>query len=53
MPDHLMTGFPTLTTDELPPCAHETTQETMLDGSVLIRCARCRYRRVIAPERKP
>jgi len=52
MPDDLRTGVSTLTTDELPPCVHETTRETMPDASILIRCTRCLYRRVIAPARK-
>lgn len=39
-------------TDELPPCAHAvTTTETFPDGSVLVRCSACRYRRVVVPER--
>ena len=33
-------------------CAHpETTTETMLDGSTLIRCLTCRYSRVTPAER--
>ena len=39
--------------DALPPCAHAvTTTETFPDGSVLVRCAACRYRRVIPPARR-
>jgi hypothetical protein len=36
---------------ELPACAHETTSEAFLAGSILIRCTLCRYRRAIAHRR--
>ena len=47
--------FPVVAPDCLPPpCAHPATRtETMDDGSTLVRCLACRYRQVIAPERRP